>query len=112
MQKCINGYRKQDPVSQKKLLVEADVPEYLIKCTLDPSASELNKAVGDLTLITFYYLLQVGEYTVKEKKITQNRHFNSRWRMYITLQKTRGVIYNVSCNMRQTSILPLQWGQH
>ena len=54
MQQCIDGYRKQD---QKKLLVEADFPEYLIKCTLDPSVIELNKAVGDLSLIAFYYLL-------------------------------------------------------
>jgi hypothetical protein len=53
---------------KKNLPVEADVPEYLNKCTLDPSASELNKTVGDLSLIAFYYLLQVGEYTVKGKK--------------------------------------------
>jgi hypothetical protein len=68
LQQCIDGYRKQIPVSQKKLLVEADVPKYLIECALDPSASELNKVVGDLSLIAFYYLLQVGEYTVKGKK--------------------------------------------
>ena len=30
LQQCIDGYRKQDPVSQKKLPVEADMPEYLI----------------------------------------------------------------------------------
>ncbi len=75
MQQCIDSYRKQDPVSQKKLPVEADVPEYLIKCTLDPSASELNKAVGDLTLIAFYYLLRVGEYTVKGKKDNSKQTF-------------------------------------
>ena len=68
LKQCIDGYRKQDPVSQKKLLVEADVPEYLVKCALDPSASELNKAVGDLSLTAFYYLLWVGEYTVKGKQ--------------------------------------------
>jgi hypothetical protein len=68
LQQCINGYRKQNPVSQKKLPVEADVPEYLVECTLDPSARELNKAVEDLSLIAFYHLLQVGEYIVKGKQ--------------------------------------------
>ena len=28
-------------------------------------ATEVVKAVGDCTIIEFYYLLQVGEYTVK-----------------------------------------------
>ncbi len=68
MQQCIDGYRKQDPVSQKKLPVEANVPKYLVKCAFDPSANELHKAVGDLSLIAFYYLLRVGEYTTKGKR--------------------------------------------
>jgi hypothetical protein len=68
LQQCSDGYRKQDPVSQKKLpVVEADVPEYLVKCALDPSANELRKAVGDL-MIAFYYLLQLGEYATKGKR--------------------------------------------
>jgi hypothetical protein len=67
-QQCIDGYRKQDPVSQKKLPVEAGVPKYLVECASDPSTNELHKAVGDLSLITFYYLLRVGEYTTKGKR--------------------------------------------
>ncbi len=53
LQQCIDSYRKQDPVSQKKLLGEADVPKYLVECELDRSANELHKAVGDLILIAF-----------------------------------------------------------
>ncbi len=68
LQQCIDGFRKQDPVSQKKLPVEVDIPKYLVECTLDPSANELHKAVGDLSLIAFYYLLRVGEYTTKGKR--------------------------------------------
>jgi hypothetical protein len=60
--------QKTRPSESKGLPVEAEVPEYLIECVLDPSASELKKAVGDLSLTTFYYLLRVGEYTVKGKK--------------------------------------------
>ena len=35
---------------------------------LEKGASELEKAVGDLGLVAMYYLLQVGEYTVKKYK--------------------------------------------
>ncbi len=68
LQQCIDGYKKQDPVSQKKLPVEANVPKYLVECALDSSANELHKAVGGLSLIAFYYLLWVGEYTTKGKR--------------------------------------------
>jgi hypothetical protein len=67
LQQFIDGWRKQDPVRQKKLQVEVNIPEYLVECGLDPCASELNKAVGDLSLIVFYYLLCIGEYTMKSK---------------------------------------------
>jgi hypothetical protein len=68
LQQCINGWRKQDPVSQKKLPVKANIPVYLVKCGLDPCASESNKAIGNLSLIGFYYLLRVGENTMKSKR--------------------------------------------
>jgi hypothetical protein len=41
------------------------VPELLFELGYGPSGTTLGKAVGDLTLIAFYYLLRVGEYTVK-----------------------------------------------
>ncbi len=37
LQQCIDGWWKQDPVSHKKLPIEADVPEYLVKCGQDPT---------------------------------------------------------------------------
>jgi hypothetical protein len=54
LQQCIDGWRKQDPVRQKKLPVKADVPEYLVQVGQDPSAFEFHRAVGDLSLISFY----------------------------------------------------------
>jgi hypothetical protein len=53
--------------------VESDVPEYLVKCGLQPGASERVRAVDDLCLIAFYYLLRVGEYTVKGTQQQQAR---------------------------------------
>jgi hypothetical protein len=61
----LDGWRKQDPPTSKKLPVEADVPEYLCKMGASPHATDLERAVGDLTVIAFYYLLRVGEYTCK-----------------------------------------------
>jgi hypothetical protein len=55
-----------------KLSVEVDVPKYLVKCSLDPGASELNKAIGNLSLIGFNYLLPIGEYTMKSKQENTN----------------------------------------
>jgi hypothetical protein len=47
------------------LPVEAEVPEWLVDWAREQSATELDKAVGDLVMVAFYYLLQVGECTVK-----------------------------------------------
>jgi hypothetical protein len=35
---------------------------------MSPGANDLDKAIGDLTIIAFYYLLRVGEYTIKNKR--------------------------------------------
>jgi hypothetical protein len=65
LQQVLDGYRKEDPVSLKKRLVEANVPEFLVKTGYAPEGSNLNKAVRYLSLIAYYYLLHVGEYTNK-----------------------------------------------
>jgi hypothetical protein len=50
------------------LPVEADVPEYLARIGSGSAASELQKAVGNHALIAYYYLLCIGEYTVKSAR--------------------------------------------
>ena len=65
LQQMLDGFRKADPPTTKQLPVEADVPEYLVKLGRDPEARELDRAIGDLTMIAFYYLLRIGEYTTK-----------------------------------------------
>lgn len=71
----LDGWRKDDGPTEKKLPVEADVPEYLVNLGRQANATSLQKAVGDLALIAFYYLLRIGEYTGKptrnETKQTQ-----------------------------------------
>ena len=68
LQQTLDGYRKADPPTHKMLPVEADVPEYLARIGSVSGASELQKAVGDHALIAYYYLLRIGEYTVKSAR--------------------------------------------
>ena len=65
LHQMMDGYRKEDPPTLKKLPVEVDIPELMAARGLMPNASELQAAVGDWGLIAYYYLLRVGEYTVK-----------------------------------------------
>ncbi len=65
LQELLDGYLLMDPPSEKKLPVEADVPELLFDLGYGPSGTILGQAVGDLSLIASYYLLCVGEYTIK-----------------------------------------------
>ena len=65
LSQMLAGWRKADPPTVKKLPVAIDVPELLSAVGLAPGSNELDKAIGDLVLIAFYYLLRVGEYTIK-----------------------------------------------
>ena len=65
LQQMLDGFRKADPPTTKQLPVESDVPEYLVDLGREPEARELDRAIGDLVLIAFYYLLRIGEYTTK-----------------------------------------------
>ena len=64
----MEGWRKEDPPTKKKLPVGIDAPEFLEELGMDKYATEVVKAVGDCAVITFYYLLRVGEYTVKGQR--------------------------------------------
>ncbi len=62
------GFSRKDPPTQKKLPVGVDIPELLVYAATLAGASEGYKALGDWTLIAFYFLLRVGEYTSKGKR--------------------------------------------
>jgi hypothetical protein len=61
----LDGFRKADPPTTKQLPVEANIPEFLVQLGLSPEACKLDCTLGNLTMITFYYLLRIGEYTTK-----------------------------------------------
>jgi hypothetical protein len=63
-----DGWQKEDPPTTKQLPVEADVPELLAERGHKNNATQLDKAIGDLAIIAFYYLLRIGEYTINGKR--------------------------------------------
>ena len=69
----LDGWKKKDPPTMKKLPIEVDIPEYLVERAMQSEATEGTKATADLTLIAFYYLLRVGEYTCKTKRNSEKQ---------------------------------------
>ena len=65
MQQTYDGWRKEDLPTTKMLPVESDVPEWMVDLGQEGLATELDQAVGDLVMVAFYYLLRIGEYTIK-----------------------------------------------
>ena len=63
----MEGRRKEYPPSKEKLPVGIDGPEFLAELRMEKDATEMVKVVGDCAVIAFYYLLRVGEYTLKNK---------------------------------------------
>jgi len=61
----MDGMRKVDPPTTKKLPVEVDIPELLVRMAHVTVTATRAQAIADLILIAFYYLLRVGEYTCK-----------------------------------------------
>jgi len=56
---------KRRPTNDKQLPVKADVPELLAERGRNGAANSLDQAIGDLRLIVFFYLLRIGDYTLK-----------------------------------------------
>jgi hypothetical protein len=68
LQVMLDGYSKSDPPTRKMLPVKADVPKLLVEMGYGKGGSIHAQAIGDLAMIAFYYLLRIGEYTVKGKR--------------------------------------------
>ena len=64
----LDEWKKEDPPTMKKLPIKVDIPEYLVGRAMEPEAGKGRNAIADLTLIAFYYLLHIGEYTCRTKR--------------------------------------------
>jgi hypothetical protein len=65
LQIMLEGYRKADPPTRKKLPVKLDIPELLVEQAYQTATTQRQRATADLTMVVFYYLLWVGKYMVK-----------------------------------------------
>lgn len=81
----VEGFRREDPPSIPQLAVPISVPNLCYQAG-KASKNDFKMATGCLTLIAFYYLLRVGEYT-KPKFVTRN---GERVRATRTVQFTIG----------------------
>jgi hypothetical protein len=85
-----DGWRKEDPPTTKQLPVEADVPKLLAERGLVSTATSLDRAIGDLSLIAFYYLLRIGEYTVKGNQNNTKQTVQFKYKDVTFFKKTQG----------------------
>ena len=60
--RLMEGYRRVDPPAVPQIAVPAKVPRACQQAAYKTKNDNL-KAIGDLAIIAFYYLLRVGEYT-------------------------------------------------
>ena len=65
MEQAVEGWRREDPPTILQLAVPVTVPTHMTEEAYDSkhSSTAFIRAVADLALIAFYYLLRVGEYT-------------------------------------------------
>jgi len=58
----MEGYKREDPTTKKQRAVPVTVPNLVYLATRSTSDRRA-RAIGELVLIAFYFLLRVGEYT-------------------------------------------------
>lgn len=57
----------------KKLPIAIGIPAFLSSLRNSQGVNALDLAIGDLSLVVFYYLLQVSEYTIKGSQNITNK---------------------------------------
>ena len=73
---------------------------------MDKDATETVKAVGDCATISFYYLLQVGEYKAKRKETRQSKRcISSRKIQLFPRQDAKRHLHQLTINALEKDIL-------
>ncbi len=111
LQIMIEGYAKADPPTHKMLPIESDVPELLIEMGYSKSGTAHTQAVGDLSLIAFYYLLRIDKYIIKGKRNNTKQMVQFKLEDVTFYKKKRGQdSYAFSLKMRlPNSYCPPIW---
>ena len=72
MARQLEGYRREDPPATPQLAVPISVPKEVQRYAYKTKDVKL-QAIGDLSIIAFFYLLRVGEYTKPKIKIINGK---------------------------------------
>ena len=67
LERMVESYRRQYQPPKPQLVVPVLVPESYFKMGLHKKATVLVKSTGELTIIAFYFLLRIGEYTMPSR---------------------------------------------
>ena len=70
IKRAVEGWRREDPLAIPQLAVPVTVPLQMAEAAYQ-FGTAFAKAIADLTLIGFFYLLCVGEYT-RPQVVTRN----------------------------------------
>jgi hypothetical protein len=96
----LDGYRKVDPATRKKLPVQSDVLELLVEMVYQQGKNQPQRATADLTMVAFYYLLRVGEYTVKRSSNSSTKYSLSSKRTTVeSSDASRGMLLRISSHL-------------
>ena len=63
IQHMLAGFKNFDPAVEKKLACHPDVPAFACNWAYREGTGAQQRAIGDLVVVAFYFLLRVGEYT-------------------------------------------------
>jgi len=70
----LEAYRRNDPPTQQKLAIPLSIPKWIFLNSRTSNNPHM-RAIGELCLIAFFFLLRVGEYTTnKNNDIADNPH--------------------------------------
>ena len=101
LQHILKGFEKKYPPRVKKLAVHPDLTDWRCKWGHRKGSSPQKKAVGDLEMIAFYYILRVGGYTAPKRQVRPPRtqQFLVNDVTFFKLIKTCGFLSPVPINL-------------
>jgi hypothetical protein len=76
LQRQIESYRREDPPSVPNLAVPVSVPKHIYKAGMQSTDPKL-QAAGCLSMVAFFFLLRVGEYTRPKFTISNGEKVNA-----------------------------------
>ena len=108
----LDGWRKADPPTKKKLPVDVDVPNLLMKLGLRDAETELVRAVGCLTLVAIYFLLRSAKYTHyigrEDPAAKQTQQFRVKDISFFATDPATGRLRQISPHARDVEILAVE----